>query len=360
MKFTIAMQPDDYGPGDSASRLWTRILENAGHSVRTVNIYNADILRQLQGCNGFMWRYAHLPNLLQIARRLLPVVEREMDMVVYPDQRTCWHYDDKIAQSYLLQAEGIATPKTWIWFDKELSRQWAKAANYPIVLKLWSGAGSTNVQLVNSFKEAGLWIDRLFGKGLYRLNGAHCDRLPWGRTRLKTAARVLLKGTYPELNPNDDFWQLHKNYVLFQEYLPGNAFDTRITVIGNRAFGFRRFNREKDFRASGSGKIDWDPAAIDEGFIRLAFHTARAIGSQSCAIDGLFRGNELVVGEISYTYASWAVQACPGHWELNGAPNSGELSWKEGRMWPEEAQVEDFLKRLEARERKADKVCPEI
>lgn len=54
------------------------------------------------------------------------------------------------------------------------------------------------------------------------------------------------------------FWIREKKYILFQEYLPDNEFDTRVTVIGNRAFAFRRFNRKKDFKASGSGEIDYD------------------------------------------------------------------------------------------------------
>jgi hypothetical protein len=88
--------------------------------------------------------------------------------------------------------------------------------------------------------------------------------------------------------------------------------------------------------------IDHDPAAVSPDFIRLAFETARRIGSQSCAIDGLRRGGEAVVCEISYTYASWAVEACPGHWDAR-------MNWHEGRMWPEEAQVQDLLEKLRAR-----------
>ena len=45
-----------------------------------------------------------------------------------------------------------------------------------------------------------------------------------------------------------------KDYVYFQKFLPNNKYDIRIVVIGDRAFGFIRYNRENDFRASGSGK----------------------------------------------------------------------------------------------------------
>jgi hypothetical protein len=347
MQFTVAIQPDDYGPGDAASPRWTRLLQEAGHAVRTVNVYRADVLQQLHGCDGFMWRHAHIPHLRQIARRLLPVAEGVLGLMVYPDQPTCWHYDDKIAQSYLFHAKGIPTPKTWVWFDKQLAKDWAAEARYPLVLKLWSGASSENVRLVSSLDEAVLWIDRLFGRGIYGLSDSSAEPWRWGRRRIRAVAKLLLKGMPPNEIADEDVWELHKNYVLFQEFLPGNSFDTRITVIGKRAFGFRRFNRDNDFRASGSGKIDWNPETVDPRFIRLAFYIAKAIGSQSCAIDGLYRGNEVVVSEISYTYVSWAVQGCPGHWELSGDPSSGDLIWRVGKMWPEEAQVADFLERLE-------------
>lgn len=126
-----------------------------------------------------------------------------------------------------------------------------------------------------------------------------------------------------------------------------NEFETRVAVIGKRAFGYRRFNRDNDFRASGSGKRDDNPAQIDERFIRLTFKTAQRLGMQTCAIDGMYRNDEPVIGEVSYTFVTSLLHDCPGHWELDGDPETGELTWVPCNMWPEEAQVEDFLERLE-------------
>lgn len=325
----IAIQPDNYGPDDSSSPIWTRLLQEAGHDVREVDVYRSDILDQLRGCHGFMWRHAHTPGMRQIAKRLLPVIERELGLVVYPDQNTCWHYDDKIAQKYLLETVGIPTPKTWIWFDKDLALKWARTAEYPLVLKLWAGAGSSNVRLVPSYSDAEKWILRLFVNGVENLDELRLKPLKG----LIKALLLLYRGEIP--CP----WELHKNYVLFQKFLPGNDFDTRITVIGKKAFGFRRFNRPEDFRASGSGIIDHDPAKIDMETVRLAFDVSRKLNTQSIAIDGLRDGEKRVVGEVSYTYASWAVHACPGHWD-------SELNWHAGQLWPEEAQVHVFMERL--------------
>jgi len=327
----VAIQPDNYGPNDSSSAMWGRLLREAGHEVREINVYRADILQQLEGCHGFMWRYSHAPRMRQIARRLLPIIENQLGLVVYPDQNTCWHYDDKIAQHYLFETADIPAPKTWVWFEKESALGFVRTAAFPLVLKLCSGAGSTNVRLVRSVQEAETWINRLFD---YGVAGLEREKLPLHR-RLLRAAQLVVTG---EIRLP---WELHKNYVYLQEFLDNNDFDTRITVIGDRAFGFRRFNRANDFRASGSGHIDHEPAAIDPAFIELAFRVARKLGTQSCAIDGLWRDGEAVVGEISYTYMSGAVRDCPGHWD------SG-LNWHDGQMWPEEAQIQDFIARLEA------------
>lgn len=343
--FTIAIQPDDYtAPGkppgsDASSPRWTTLLQQAGHAVRPVNVHRADILDQVRGCDGFMWRWGHDGSMFQIAQRLLPVLERQLQIAVYPNQNTCWHYDDKVAQAFLLPAAGIPVPRTWVWFDGPAAREWIRSAPYPLVLKLAKGAASTNVRLVHSAEEAAVWVDRLFGMGVGSLGSL---QPPWPlRQRLRVAAKSLLIGQ-PPCYP----WPLHRDYVLFQEFLPGNEYDTRVTVIGDRAFAFRRFNRVNDFRASGSGLLDYNTTAIALDFVRLAFQVAHRLQTQSCAIDGLWNEKQPVVGEISYTYVSWAVQACPGHWKLEGEPDTGALRWISGPRWPEEAQIEDFVAQL--------------
>lgn len=349
----VAIHPDDYtAPGqppgsDASSPRWASLLEAAGVRVRWVDVRRADILEQVRGCAGFMWRWAHFGGMHQIAHRLLPVLERHMGMVVYPDQNTCWHYDDKIAQAHLLEAAGLPIPRTWVWFDAKAAAAWVREACFPLVLKLATGAGSSNVRLVRDASEALAWIERLFGPGVADLDPPEEARWPW-RRRLRTAAAALVRG---RLKPERPPWPLHRGHVMFQEFLDGNTHDTRVAVVGHRAFGFRRWNREGDFRASGSGRIDHDPASVDPAFIRLAFAAARRLRMQSCAIDGLWRGSQPVIGEVSYTYVSAAVHACPGHWELHGEPESGELRWISGPMWPEEAQVQDFLGRLRQRNR---------
>ena len=55
-----------------------------------------------------------------------------------------------------------------------------------------------------------------------------------------------------------------------------------------------------------------------------------------------------VVVEISYTFASWAVRDCPGHWVLQGNSLTGKLEWIDGQMGPEDAIFADFVTAIDS------------
>jgi hypothetical protein len=184
------------------------------------------------------------------------------------------------------------------------------------------------------------YADQLFNLGTISLGYRPASKARLLLRRMRAASEII-KGRNPYgLTP---YVELQHGYFFAQEFLPGNDFDVRVTIIGNRAFAFRRFNRPGDFRASGSGRIDWDPAQIGEGPVRFACRVARQLDAQTVALDILRRGSELVVVELTLAYASWAVRDCPGHWVLKGEPESGELEWAEGPLRPEDAIFSDFV-----------------
>ena len=341
-----AAEPDGF-----AGR-WETALQSRGATVKRLDLMGLDPLGQVAGCDGVMWHWAHYPHEVRLAALpVLRVIEEHLRIPMFPDLATCWHYDDKIAQGYLLEALGIPAPKTWVFWRKADALAWCGQADYPVVAKLSVGASSQNVRLIRDAAEASAYVGQCFsGSGIVarpalpdRWGARMVRRLKNAMKRIGPAAAYVLADRFPPM-PHPIFWMPQKNYALFQEFLPGNEFDTRVTVIGDRAFAFRRFNRPNDFRASGSGKIDHDPSAVDLRCVSAAFAAAQRLSSQSMAFDFLFRGEgqEPVVVEVSYCYADWAVERCPGHWD-------SRLNWHEGHLWPEEAHVEDFLRRIEAR-----------
>jgi glutathione synthase/RimK-type ligase-like ATP-grasp enzyme len=351
---TIAIHPDHVvqpnGVKQSYSDRWLELAAQRGVQTRIVDPHSPDFFRQLEGCDGFMWRFGYRAPERLIAKRVMSAVEHSFGIPVFPSWKSAWHFEDKISQYYLLQAAGIPMPRTWVFWEKAAALDFLRAASYPLVIKLANGYRSGNVRLLKSADEGAYWVEQLFGPGIWgfgpgRSPGSDVSGAKALVRRAKAAVKTLAAIDSPLPSLRDE---LQRGYFYAQEFLPGNEFDTRVTVIGNRAFAYRRLNRPNDFRASGSGRPDWDMSKIDLELVRLGFLAARRLGTQSVAIDGMRRGDDRVLGEISYTYVSWMVRDCPGHWILHGEPATGSLEWIEGHLAPDDAIFEDFVASIQA------------
>jgi glutathione synthase/RimK-type ligase-like ATP-grasp enzyme len=278
-----------------------------------------------------------------MARQVIMAAEA-MGLATFPNSATCWHFDDKVGQKYLLEAIGAPVPETWVFYDLKTALEWVNTAEFPKVFKLRGGAGSSNVRLVKNRAAARALCRTAFGPGFPAVQGYfHDARTKMRKTesvehllaKLRRAPSAILQA-----GRSSRFLPRSRGHVLFQEFVPGNAFDTRVTVIGDRAFGFTRRNRPGDFRASGSGDLDHDPNRVDNECVRTAFAVSERIGSQSLAFDFL-RGAEskTVIVEISYCYNPDAVHKCLGYWDP-------AMNWHEGHVWPEYAILEDLLRSL--------------
>jgi glutathione synthase/RimK-type ligase-like ATP-grasp enzyme len=339
MRVGIYDLKDPNGLDLSVHKAYEQILTyNAIPSVR-LRIEQVDFSKQIQGLSLFIMRFPHLDSNMQEARDILPVVEKDYGIPCFPNQATAWHYDDKVKQYLQLKSKKFPITDCWIFYDKKLALEWSKIASYPVVFKLRSGAGSMNVILIKSQSDAARLICRIFGRGIYPeqfllRGGVRFKYFDLYRELHHIGGNLFRWSRGLDMSP---FWQVHKNYVLFQKFLPGNDCDTRIAVIGDRAFGFRRLVRENDFRASGSGRIDYDKSKIDLRCVEIAFRISRDMGFQSMAYDFLKNENgEPEFCEVSYTYVSSAIHKCPGYWDR-------ELNWYEGHWWPEHLHLIDAL-----------------
>jgi len=277
----------------------------------------------------------------QNAKAILPIIEHELKVPCFPNQRTWWPFDDKIREYFLMLSNGFPMAKSWIFWEKDDALKWVENAALPVVFKLSGGAGSMNVILIRNRNHLKKIINTMFNKGISDRSIQSSDSLSpnyiwYFKRKLAMIKRRLLKQQIPfKISiPN---WLTHKNYVLFQEYLPGNDFDTRVTIIGERAFAFRRFNRDDDFRSSGSGKIDYTKANIDLDFVRMAFDITLKFGFQTMAYDFLYGPEgKIKFCEMSYAYVDTAIYNCSGYWDIN-------LNWHEGHFWPQYFHLLDVL-----------------
>ncbi len=322
------------------SHRWIMELKKRGIEVMLFDLKDVIDTGKLTSCDGVMWHFTHNPDDKQSALRILNAIEMHLNKIVFPNFETRWHYDDKVSQYYLLKMIKAPLVNTWVfWKYEEAMNFIEKEANYPLIFKLAVGAGSANILKINSAGEAKKVVNRIFRRNIvpYSFNEykpelvlKHPRQL---LRRVTDSLRYIFKREYPPI----DYYDIQKNYAYFQEYIPENHYDIRITVIGNRAFGFIRYNRPGDFRASGSGRIDYDIKKIPLECVQIAHDISKKCGFQSMAYDFLTsKNNEHLIGEISYCYVNSAVYGCSGFWDRN-------LNWHEGQMWPEEAHVEDFV-----------------
>jgi glutathione synthase/RimK-type ligase-like ATP-grasp enzyme len=340
----IAVHTDPVNYERSFAPRWIAALLKSDVHVLKVDLRSQESMETLSSCNGVMWHWFHSPDDKQAALKILPALEYGLRIPVFPDMRTCWHYDEKIAQHYLLQTADVPHVASRVFWNYRDAADYIKNCRYPVVFKLSVGAGAANVLKMEDPREAEVFAARMFHDGIfpYSMNEyerqaevSSLDRLRELGRRSLHALRYTLSGIYPPLK---GYYLPQKNYLYLQEFIPGNTYDIRITVIGNRAFGFIRHNRDDDFRASGSGKIDHDPGNIPLEAVKTAHDISGKYRFQSMAYDFLLDENgKPLVNEISYCYVSEAVQACPGYWDR-------DLHWHAGHIWPEDAHVEDFLK----------------
>ena len=88
------------------SAKWIEYCKENSIDFEIVNAYDSGIIEKLRGFDAFLWHMNHEnPTDLMIARSVLLSAE-QMGLVVFPNHATNWHFDDKLAQKYLLESIG--------------------------------------------------------------------------------------------------------------------------------------------------------------------------------------------------------------------------------------------------------------
>jgi hypothetical protein len=198
---------------------------------------------------------------------------------------------------------------------------------------------------IKSKSQAIRMINKMFGKGINQ------DKVGFFH-RIKTYNYQLIKiyryygiklRNYIIGSDTNPFWMRQKNYIYFQEFLPDNAYDTRVQITGKRAFAFVRYNRPNDFRASGSNNWSLAHEKIDMRFVRIAFDVSFKLNFQSMAYDFIYdKQRQPVIVEISYCYGDYP-EFSTGYWDEN-------LIWHPGRFVPQYLELVDLLEMPELKQ----------
>ncbi len=308
-------------PG-SFSKYWIEYCEKNSIQYKIVNAYSNNIVNNLEDCDAFMWHHHHgdYRDVL-FAKQLLYSLQAS-GKKVFPDACTCWHFDDKVGQKYLLEAIGAPTVPSYVFYNKEDALDWIKNATFPIVFKLRGGAGAANVMLVKNRRQAKSLINKSFGRGFSQFNRftylSECYK-KWKNGRdsfisvIKGIYRFFLSTEFSRMHPKE------KGYIYFQDFIPQNDTDYRIKVVDGKCWGFQRRVRKGDFRASGSGELIFDATKIPLAMVSIAQNVARKLSLQSVAFDFIedkTTGEYLII-EMSYAFGFDEMERINGYWDEN-------------------------------------------
>lgn len=291
------------------SRRYVIAARDMNVDYKLVDCTSSDIIKQLENVDALIWHWTQDSYIdKRVALHIIRSAEL-MGIKVYPNSDTCWMFDDKIAEKYILEAAGALCVESKVFFDENSAISWIGKQRFPIVYKLPQGAGSSNVRLIKNKKEAERVCKShfsFFGRPDIGMKLYYSEKGMHG----KTLQNIFKSDLFRYVTNN-------RGYVLFQKFVPDNKYDIRVTIIGERSIIFRRKVRDNDFRASGSGKIDYNVSEQDLLVIPIARRVSEFIHSQTMAYDFIYDRGKLKIVEMSYGFMAKAVYDAPGWYDEN-------------------------------------------
>ncbi|QXW26039.1 hypothetical protein KXJ74_00395 [Acinetobacter johnsonii] len=327
--------------GGSFSDYWIKYCQENNFDYEIVSAFDTNIIEKIRDFDVFVWHYHHANFKDSITAQKILFSLEHAGIKVFPDFKTGWHFDDKVAQKYLLESFKAPLVPSYVFYCKKEAIEWLGSTSFPKVFKLKGGAGGSNVILVKNFKDAKKIVSKAFGKGFSLFN--KLDNLKESYRNVKVGNKPfidLIKAIYRMVFIPKNMKNIpnEKGYVYFQEFIPNNKTDFRIKVVGDKCWGFQRKVRDNDFRASGSGNLIFDYQMIPIDMIKIAFKITEELGLQSVAYDFVIddKGQPLIV-EMCYGFGIDERELSYGYWNK-------KLEWIISSFDPRYLIIDEIIK----------------
>jgi glutathione synthase/RimK-type ligase-like ATP-grasp enzyme len=284
-----------------------KLKEGHNISYSIVNLDRSDWITQIKPFDIIIWKSPWMGRLSFHYKEKMFFIKNYLGKEIIPNFESIWHFDSKIAQHFLFEYYHMHTPKTFITFDYVEALRYIDTCVFPQILKLSAGSASNNVKMLKNKRQAIKEIKKHFFKTIF-----------WKKIK--------------KLSDHQMFGSIY-----LQDFIPNNTSDLRITTIGDKyAFGFWRKNRENDFRASGSGRIDYE-REIPEEPLNYCLNLSKQFNFDSMAYDIIFDKDNYLITEICYGYNQDAIFNANGFYEKI---EDNKLIFKKGHYWPQELWIE--------------------
>lgn len=291
-----------------------RFLKHNNIPFAFYDVHRSDFIAQAKQFDLIVWHTLSSFADQYEAKSKIDYIEKQLRISCFPSSDSLWFYEDKIRQYWLLKENKIRVINTFISFSKEETIDHLKHCNYPIVSKETTSSGSEGVFLLNNQTKALRFCEQVFGPG-------H-----------KIATSTYLR---------------QKNYVLFQEVVPNDGYDLRITMIGDNYFGLYREIPPGDFRASGAGLFVYkeipEEAMLFAKSIKekLPYTPFLSVDLLKSSLDGQYYVIEIAIFNRIRTSQQTIVNGIPGKYIFE----NNEFVFQPCRVWFQELILSELLKK---------------
>ncbi|MDY0285426.1 MAG: hypothetical protein WCU90_00925 [Kiritimatiellia bacterium] len=294
---------------------YERFLKNNSINYVYYDIYASDWIRIAENLDIIIWHPHSDPATQQIAKSKIHFLEKVMRKTCLPSFDEIWTYEDKINTHYLYQKYNLPEIPTFITFSKKEATHYINSVQFPVISKIATGSSSFGVEIIKSKKYAQRMINEVFSS-----------------------------------NGRKTYWpyQRQKNYVYFQDFIPNATYDLRVMVVGDQLFGYYRYPKKGDFKASGAGIVE--KKEITTEALELAYKTKISFNANFLATDMLYDENNkkfLIIESSIFigidTCEQLVVNGKAGYY-LRISEN--DYQFFEGRYWIQELVLKEVFKKI--------------
>src|SRR5690554_6097720 len=306
------------------SLAWQKYCEENSIFYKVINPYKIGVINELMKFDIILWHYSNYSfKDMLMAKNILFTLE-DQGKKVFPSFKDAWHFDDKLAETYLLESINAPIPQSFYYYNlndlEKAVRE--KEISFPIIAKLRNGSGSHNVKKLDTAEELISYGKKMFTSGLssapslmYKAS-SNIKSSKSIKTFINRAKRIpeFLKSL-----SNAKKFNIERGYVYLQEFVPNDGYDLKIVVIGDKLSYIGRNIRQGEFRASGGGDLFYDKSKVTKNVIDSAFKTSDQLGFICMGYDYVVNSKTQkgIIIEISYGFSHEALLSAGGYVERN-------------------------------------------
>lgn len=325
MKIAILLDKEEKLHTTNWSLGWEEYCKNNKLDYEIINPYQIGVIQILMNFDIILWHYSNYSfKDMLMAKNILNTLQ-DRGKKVFPSFKDSWHFDDKLAETYLLESVEAPIPNSYYYYNIEDLKKAIQSNKFtfPIIAKLRNGSGSHNVEKIDSASELINYGTKMFSTGLssapsllYKAS-SNIKSSKNIKTFIKRAQRI------PEFLrslSNAKKFNIERGYVFLQEFIPNEGYDLKIVVVGDKLSFIGRNIREGEFRASGGGDLFYDKSKVTDNVIKSAFKTSQLLGFNCMGYDYVVNSQtgEGKIIEISYGFSHHAVLDAKGYFDING------------------------------------------